>query len=200
MPVTPDSQSKGAEAQEIYNLMPLHFFYARDGRVMPAFHFIPGEEMSEPERELLVHDKDMTPRLSNFHGSRLVLRVWEHELQEAYLLRLVLLETEEERRPVEFGAIGIHLDRFAAPVRKLIEEGEEPLGGILERFEVPHCGQPRAFFSVEADGLVSEALGSSEGDLLYGRCNQLVDPDGLALADIVEILPGKGGPGLVSRA
>ncbi|MFV1996178.1 MAG: hypothetical protein ACC661_12140 [Verrucomicrobiales bacterium] len=189
-----------AEAQEIYNLMPLHFFYARDGREMPVFRFIPGQEIPEPERELLVHDTDMTPRLSSFHQSRLVLRVWESELQDAYLLRLVLLETEKGRRPVEFGAIGIDLDKFAAPVRRLIEQGQEPLGGILERFEVPHRGNPRAFFSVEADDLVSEALGGSAGDLLYGRCNQLIDPDGLVLADVVEILPGKGGPGQVSRA
>ncbi len=169
--------------------MPMQFFYARENLPLPDLEFIDGGEMPEPERKLLVHDFDMTPTLEDFHGSKLGLRVFQKDRSDDYLLRLVVLETTEDQRPVEFGAIGIRLEAFTDQVRELIVQGKEPLGGILQREKLGHKGKPRAFLRVWADKLVSEALGVPLGTELYGRCNQLMDADGIVFADIVEILP-----------
>jgi len=170
-------------------LMPLHFFYERRNLDLPPIDFIDGDSMPQPDRQLLVHQRDMTPTLTQFHGSELRLEVLDKEVGSDYLLRLVILRRRDNLMPVECGAIGIHLHRFEPEARALIEEGRVPLGAILHSHNVPHYGAPRGFFQVEADELVANALGEQEGELLYGRCNELSFPDGEAFADIVEILP-----------
>jgi hypothetical protein len=181
------------DSMAMHWMMPLHFFYAKHETKLPPVTFLDGETMPEPERELLVHDADMTPTLSAFHSGVLGLSVLEHDRSDDYLLRLVVLETLEGRRPVEFGAIGIRLESFEPEVSRLIVEGEEPLGGILGDYAVPHLSQPRGFFAIPCDDLVSEALDEMPGTELFGRCNQLADAEGIVFADIVEILPQHGG-------
>jgi hypothetical protein len=177
---------------DLYHLMPLQFFYAREGMALPEIRFIEGDEMPEPEKSLLVHETDMTPRLSEYHEAELGIRVLEKELNDDYLLRLVVLETLDGGKVVEFGAIGIHVDAFPERVRGMIRDCRRPLGGILKDEGVAHRGKPGAYFEVRADRRISQALREPVGARLFGRCNQLRDNDGMALADIVEILPSRG--------
>ena len=122
---------------------------------------------------------------------------YEQQIRDDYLLRLVRLQTIDERRPVLFGAIGIRLEAFTREVRDLVAEGQEPLGGILQDFKVPHYSDPRSYFAVDADDIISDALREPPGVELYGRCNELSDEDGIVFADIVEILPANGGTSVV---
>ncbi len=176
-------------ADALYQLMPIQYFYEKAECPLPDFSFLDGGDMPYPYRSLLVHENDMTPTLAAFHRSALSLEVLQHERTENYLIRMVTLYTQRYEVPVEFGAIGIHLENLPAEVRELIIEGKAPLGGILGEYQVAHTGSPTAFFSVPADAIIAKALNQDEGELLYGRCNQLLDPDGIVIADIVEILP-----------
>ncbi|MCB1064533.1 MAG: hypothetical protein KDN20_16645 [Verrucomicrobiae bacterium] len=195
MPATPDRAASGTHqasadlAQALHWLMPLHFFYEQSGEPLPDFRFMGGKEVPYPYRSLLVHENDMTPTLAAFHHSKLYLEVHEKVLTDDYLLRLVTLHAAASDLPVEFGAIGIHLGSLPGEVRDAVIEGRIPLGAILGKFEVVHHGSPAAFFSVPADDLMVRTLRQAEGVSLFGRCNQLVDDDGLVIADIVEILP-----------
>jgi hypothetical protein len=170
-------------------LMPLHYFYERAGQPLPDFTFLTGREVPYPYRSLLVHENDMTPTLAAFHHSKLYLDVQDRVVSESYLLRCVILRSAASHLPVEFGGIGIHLDIFPSGVRVAIEEERAPLGAILGEHGFPHHGSPEAFFSVPADDIIGRALAQPQGVTLYGRCNQLVDDEGIAIADIVEILP-----------
>jgi hypothetical protein len=170
-------------------LMPLLYFYAQQDRSLPEIHFITGAEMPEPDRHLLVHDADMTPRLRSFHGCPITLSVVQAEHAADYVMRQVVLRRASDHAPVEYGAIGIHLDGFPAEVRALIASGAAPLGGILEEAAVPHRSAPHAYFEVRADAHIAMLLNCAEGSLLHGRCNALSFPDGIVFADIVEILP-----------
>ena len=184
------SKSKTADlAQELHWLLPYHFFYEKKGWPMPDFHFITGKEVPYPYRSLLVHENDMTPTLAAFHHSKLYLEVHEKEATETFVMRMVTLHAAASDIPVEFGAIGIHLENFPAEVRQLIVDGRVPLGAILGEHKIAHQGSPSSYFSVPADDLMSNTLKQSHGDILYGRCNQLIDADQMVLADIVEILP-----------
>ncbi|MFT5467475.1 MAG: hypothetical protein ACI8UO_002579 [Verrucomicrobiales bacterium] len=170
-------------------LMPLHFFYERRGLELPGLDFIDGAEMRDGDQQLLVHENDMTPTLTEHHGTELGIQVLDKEVSEAMILRLVILRRHDNLLPVECGAIAIHLEHFEPEVRELIRDCQIPLGGILQTHEIPHYGRPRGFFQLEADELIANALGEDVGQVLSGRCNELCNPEGFALADVVEILP-----------
>lgn len=193
MPATPDRASRSGDsadlAQALHWLMPLHYFYEQAGHPLPDFQFLTGREVPYPYRSLLVHENDMTPTLAAFHHSKLYLEVHEKVVTDDYLMRLVTLHAAASDLPVEFGAIGIHLGSLPREVREAVLEGRVPLGAILGEYRVPHHGSPAAFFSVPADDLMCRTLRQPPEATLYGRCNQLVDDDGLTIADIVEILP-----------
>ena len=169
--------------------MPFHFFYEKAGLELPDFTFLEGGEMPYPYRSLLVHTNDMTPTLAAFHHSKLYLEVHKHESNDEFVMRLVSLHAASSNKPVEYGAIAIQLGGLPEDVRDEVIAGEKPLGGILGEYAVEHRGSPGAYFSVPADGFIANALRQESGDVLYGRCNQLLDREGVVFADIVEILP-----------
>lgn len=175
--------------EELHRLMPLHYFYETSGQPLPEITFLDRSAVPYPYRSLLVHENDMTPTLAAFHHSKLYLEVHRHEQNDGYLIRLVTLHSLASDAPVEYGAIGILLDEFPPEVKELILKGKVPLGGILGEHKIGHTGRPSGFFSVRSDAMISEALHQKPGELLYGRCNQLLDRDGIVIADIVEILP-----------
>ncbi|RFC41642.1 MAG: hypothetical protein DVB23_003372 [Verrucomicrobia bacterium] len=190
MRATPDSPSPVLdEATALYWLMPLRYFYERRGLLLPPVRFIDPPNVPEPDRSLLVHDRDMTPTLAAYHGSDLRLEVLDLDRSDDYLLRLVILRRKDNLKPVECGAIGIQIGRFPPAARELVLAGVVPLGAVLAQEKVPHQGAPRGFFELIADDLIAHALGQQKGDVLHGRCNELSFPDGEAFADIVEILP-----------
>ena len=175
-------------------LMPLLYFYNQDELPLPPVEFLDGAAMPQPYRSLLVHQHDMTPTLRGHHASDITLEVVQAEMSDDYVMRQVVLHRASDGAPVEYGAIGIHLENFPAHVKELIREGHLPLGGILETESVPHLSAPRAWFAIEADEHTGELLRVRPGTRLYGRSNALSHPDGIVFADIVEILPEEGYP------
>lgn len=180
---------KSAPGDLMSLLLPLHYFYAQQDRDFPLVEFLDGDKVPEPQSSLLVHDSDMTSTLTRFHGSPLGLNVIRSEHSDEYLIRMVVLERVDNRRPVEFGAIGIHLEKLESGMRDAVISQEAPFGGLLEKYDVEFRSSPAGFFRLEADELIAGALKDSLHAGLYGRCNELTDPDGFVFADIVEVLP-----------
>lgn len=190
MHATPDQTAAAqAYAEALHRLLPFHYFYEKAGIDLPDFTFIEGDEVPYPYRSLLVHQNDMTPTLAAFHHSRLYLKVHRVESNDDFVMRLVSLHAVSSDKPVEYGAIAIQLGSLPEEVRERVVDGKQPLGGLLGEYRVVHSGSPQAYFSVPADELIASALRQNEGEMLYGRCNQLLDKDGMVFADIVEILP-----------
>lgn len=179
--------SSEPDSRQLDLLMPLVFFYGRLELALPPVAFIPGEAVPDPQRHLLVHQSDMTPRLREHHGSDPGLTVISAERTEDYVIREVVLNCEG--RPVEYGAIGIHLEGFPPHVKTMISGGSAPLGAILEREGIPHQSAPTGYFALEADAHMARLLDTAPGTRLFGRCNVLSHLDGTAFADIVEVLP-----------
>ena len=188
LPMSPPPGTLPASADQLLDLlMPLVFFYEQLGLALPPVAFVEGPAMPEPQRHLLVHASDMTPRLREHHGGPPRLRVVSSQRTEDYVIREVVLSCGD--RPVEYGAIGIHLQGFPPHVKTLIRDGLTPLGAILETEGVPHSSAPSGYFQLEADAHMAELLGTAPGTPLFGRCNVLSHADGTAFADIVEVLP-----------
>ncbi len=154
-----------------------------------SFHWIEGSEMPRPYRDLLVHKKDMTSTLADFHGSGIGLEVLKEANEGSGYVREVVLFAESTGKPVEYGAIRIQLDHFRPEARSAIVEGKEPLGSILNRMQYTYVSRPKGFFSIQAPLVCQKRFGCSEDSILYGRYNQLVNGEENELASIIEILP-----------
>lgn len=187
MPATPEILPDTENRLDL--LMPLFYFYEKEGGELPPTEFIQGKTMPEPQRFLLVHDSDMTPRLRDYYQSPIGLKVVNVEKSDLFVMRQVVLERQDRGLPVEYGAIGIQLEGFPGRVRELIRSGAAPLGAILESERVPHTSAPRGFFRLAADEVMARLLNTTPGTVLYGRCNVLSHPGGIVFADIVEVLP-----------
>jgi len=185
----------------IANLLdPLAEFYSAEGRTLPRVETMPPDDLPQPARSLLVHDRDMTSTLEAFYADTLHLRVLNMHQHGHALNRQVVLETDRDDRAVEFGAIQIHLDRFSHEARDDIIACHRPLGTIIAAHAIAYRSQPSAFFAIEPDVMINSALGlpllGDQTPILYGRHNTLVDREGGILAEVVEILaPLSAEPG-----
>ena len=170
-------------------LRPLDLFYAKLGLPLPDVERVLGSAIPQPYKRLLVHERDMTSTLERFHKSKIHLRLLERSADSHSISRLVALVLDDSEKPVEFGAIIIHLQHLPEGVRESILECQTPLGAILGKFHVRFMSCPQAFVRVESDRFMNEALGLTESQPLYGRRNNLLLPNHAILADILEILP-----------
>ncbi len=173
---------------QLGHLAPLIFFYGL-GSERPDVRFVDGQDFPAQPRDLLVHATDMTPKLRQHHGCEIDLTVHAKGRIGDYYVRASVLTRQRDHRVVEFGAIGIHLNTLAPEAQRLVMEGRVPFGAILERLDVPHSSHPRGYFQIVIDHRLAELLDATEGDLLFGRCNELRHANGQVLADVVEVLP-----------
>lgn len=171
-------------------LFPLDLFYNQAGLPLPEIAQVAGEDVPEPYRQLLVHTNDMTPTLEAFWGERVGLRVLGRRHQGNTYSREVVLTLNSDARPIEFGAIIVHLEAYPPEARESILTERFPLGTLLALHQIPHFSCPQAFVRVVSDAVINEALElSPEPRVLYGRRNILATPENVVLADILEILP-----------
>ena len=154
-----------------------------------SFHWIEGSEMPVPCRELVVHNKDMTSTLADFHSSGIGLEVLKETNEGSGYVREVVLFAEPKGKPVEYGAIQIQLDHFRPEVRNAIVEGKEPLGSILNRMQYTYASRPKGFFFIQAPLVCQKRFGCSEDSILHGRYNQLFKNEENEHSSIIEILP-----------
>ena len=168
---------------------PLDEFYARSGLNLPPLDQVDGEAMPEPYKCLLVHERDMTSTLENFHKTGIHLRLVSRQQRGDEYFREVVLALDGSEKPVEFGAIKIHLDRFPEKARQEILREQFPLGHLLKDFAIEYQSRPKAFLRIASDKTINGLFALSGAHLLYGRRNTLLNPSGEPLAEIVEILP-----------
>lgn len=172
-------------------LAPLQGLYASAARPMPVWAAVDPGEVPEPQRTLLVHQRDMTRTLEQFYRSRIQLRVLSSRREGQHYWRESALELVDSGKVVEFGAIQIFLDQFGEPWRSLILGEQRPLGGILNESGVAYTSRPSGYFRCTPDEFIRSALRINDPavGVLYGRQNTLSGPGGAPLAEIVEILP-----------
>lgn len=170
----------------IYPLDGLYRYYQLD---LPPFEQMEGHMVPEPYRSLLVHVNDMTPTLETFHNEKIWIRPEARYLDDDFYFREVILFLENSKKPVEYGAIVIHLENCPEGSREAILEARKPLGTLMKEHNIPHTSRPAGFFKIISDALISQRLEVTGNSVLYGRRNALITPGGNALAEIVEILP-----------
>jgi chorismate-pyruvate lyase len=149
-------------------------------------------QVPPPYAKLLVHERDMTSTLANYHRQEISLSVLEQRAVQGDILRNVVLRGRQDRKPVEYGAIRIRLDALPEAMRDPVLQGEEPLGGILNATAIQYRSCPGGFLRVRPHPQIVQSLelAGAEGlEWLFGRCNCLTDNRGELFAEVVEILP-----------
>lgn len=163
-------------------------FYARAGLRLPPLLRLRGPAMPSPYRQLLVHSNDMTSTLEDFYREAIRLQVLARVQHDGLYEREVVLRLARTRRPVEYGAIRIHLARFPETARRVILSEGQPFGTILESEGVAYVCWPQAFFRVTADNRMGHLLEHRAGIALFGRRNVVLDQARRLLAEVIEIL------------
>jgi len=169
-------------------LFPLSAFEGDAARGVTRARILEAEELPQPYRQLLAHDRDMTGTLEAFFNQSMDLRVFVKRVEGDRLFRQVALVGREDGEPKEFGAIRIDLSCFEDTARELVAACKVPLGRVLREHGVAYVSNPSAYLRVCPDEMVCDALNTKDGPL-YGRKNELTTPDGRAIAQIIEILP-----------
>ena len=182
----PSSLSPAAAVPYVH---PLDEFYARAGLRLPKIERIESGQIPEPYRALLVHENDMTPTLEKYHRANIHLRILGRDRRGDSYFREVVLQLDGNDKPVEFGANKVSLALFPPRARQVILEERIPLGTILRQCEIRHHTVAKAFFRLQADDFIRQALNLHESAVLYGRRANILDPQKRPLSEIVEILP-----------
>jgi chorismate-pyruvate lyase len=175
-------------SQDLNLFYPLNEFYERAGLPLPAVESVEGSLVPEPYHSLLVHERDMTPTLGDAYQGDMRLRLIRKEVHDGVYSRQIVLQLESGV-PVVFGAIKIYLDHFPAAARSLVLAEQRPLGAILQSESISHASRPEAYFRVNSDPWINDALRLTGAHMLYGRRNALWNSSERPLAHVVEILP-----------
>ena len=168
-------------------LYPLNEFYEQAGLPLPPAVRVEGEDVPEPYRSLLVHDREMTLTLESAYSRHVKLRVQKYDVRDNVFSRQVVLVAGASKA-VAFCAIKIYLEYFPPQARRMVEERKQPLGTILHTQRVPHSSHPDSYFRVAPDAVIRAALELETDAGLYGRRNVLSDAQNRTLARVVEIL------------
>jgi chorismate-pyruvate lyase len=176
-------------------LWPLNLFCTVHSRVMPQITPLFDQQMPEPYKELLVHERNMTPTLENFHESTIYIERLNEVSSDEQTTREVILRLETDNKPVEYGASRIFLESLPPKAIEQINEGKIPLGTLLRTCDCRHTVELSGFFRLEATTFFSNIFPGKTFSTLYGRRNTLVAPNGKPIAEVCEVLPPLNGNG-----
>ena len=177
-------------------LLTLFLGQTQDGSPL-ELEMLDGRQVPPPYGELLVHDRDMTSTLADYHGQEIALSVLDQRMVNEEVLRHVVLKGKQSGKPVEYGAIRIRLQALPQMTRDQVLRGDEPLGGILNATATRYRSCPGGFLRIRPHPHITRSLELDQvpdSEWLFGRCNCLTDQQGELFAEVVEILPPETSP------
>jgi len=170
-------------------LWPLNLFCAHYGREVPEITPLFEQHMPEPYKQLLVHERNMTPTLESYHGGTIYIEPLNVFSDEKETTREVILRRDTDDKPLEYGASRVFRSTVTPEALFLIDDGRLPLGTILRVCDCEHTVQPSGYFKIRSTPFFAEAFAAGDVPYFYGRRNTLVALDGNSIAEVCEILP-----------
>ena len=140
---------------------------------IPDFEELPGEEVPEPYRGLLAHNRHMTVTMEEFHGGPVAVSVVEKSQVANLYARKILLTSEKTAKVVQYGIMCFNFGYCTPEVREAILAEETPLGriliehGLLRRVDVLHL------IRLNTGAEITRLLGLPEPAVTYGRLARL---------------------------
>ena len=170
-------------------LWPMNLLATYCRRDIPPLTPLFQQQIPEPYRTLLVHQRNMTPTLEDYHGDHIHIERLNMLADRKERSREVILKLDTNEQAVEYGASRIFINTLPRQAVTLIKEGKIPLGTILNMYHCDHRVELCGFFKIPSTPFFQQVFPGLNGTSLYGRRNALVAPNGTTLAEVCEVLP-----------
>jgi hypothetical protein len=161
-----------------------HFPSADD---LPAYDFVPPDEVPPPYHDLLVHNHHMTVTVEAHHGDLVDVRILARRHDGDFYARKILLALQKTGRVVQFGIARVRLNYCSPEVRSEIVAGQTPLGRVLINHNVLRRIEPVAFLRVQLAPPQLKWFGLTEPAISYGRLG-IIHCDGKPAVEVLEIV------------
>lgn len=104
----------------------------------------------------------------------------------------LLAASHNEAFFVALGLININFSALSAAMIEEVRENQIPFGALLIKNHMKTRSVNIRYFKIVCNAHLATILECQPGDIRYGRSNTLMQEDNLTLAQVVEILTGKG--------
>jgi chorismate-pyruvate lyase len=148
---------------------------------------VPGEEMPEPYRGLLVHEHHMTVTVEAYHGGPVDVRILARRRDGPFYARKILLVHRATGKVVQFGIVRLDLDQTSEPVREAIVAGQTPVGRILIEHDVLRRIEPTGYLRIRPNRAQLAWFGLAEAEAYYGRL-AVIHFNGEPVVEVLEIV------------
>jgi chorismate-pyruvate lyase len=172
-------------------LWPLNLFCSHYDREVPEITPLFQQYIPEPYKQLLVHERNMTPTLETYHSGTIHIEPINVLSDDEETTREVILRRDADGKPLEYGASRTFRTRLNPEALFLIDDGRLPLGTILHVCNCEHTVHPSGFFKIRSTPFFVDVFGANGAPYFYGRRNTLVGSDGRPIAEVCEILPSE---------
>jgi chorismate-pyruvate lyase len=152
-----------------------------------AYEYIPGDQMPQPYRKLLVHEHHMTVTVEEHHGSLVDVKVLDVNQKGDAYARKILLTLQSTGKIVMFGLVRIHLQFCSDEVRAKIIERKTPLGRILIEHDVLRRIEPTAYLRLLPGPEMMEWFEQQTPVPTYGRL-AYIHCDGKPAIELLEVV------------
>jgi len=169
-------------------LHPLNELLTRQNFQLPGYHVVLEYDLPETTRAVLVHEENVYTKLKEYFDSTISAHRLFQEVREGVLLSEIVLKTDTSDLPVAYCAVEVFLYTVNPSVAVEVQEVRAPLGEILRDCGVDHRNTPMAYLCLQATREMARAIGTTEGQQLFGRRNQIFSTDGTLIANMVEVL------------
>ena len=171
-------------AVELEILLKLFF---EDGSQLGTFTQTTADQVPEPSRSLLAHDRHMTVTLEQHHDGPVDVKVLATRTDGGRYSRKILLTRQSDDEVVQYGIVRLDMTVLAPQVRKEIEAKETPLGRILIAHDVLREVKLLSLFEIQCGEELAKSLGFATGQVCYGR-TALIYCDGVPAIELLEIV------------
>lgn len=174
MPLSPDLQ------------VLIDLFYSSPDE-LGQFAEVKAEQIPEPYRDLLAHDKHMTVTVEAYHRTPVDVRVLATHVTESHYARKILLTRQTDDHVVQFGLVRLNLNYLGPDARAEIESQREPLGRILIKYNVLRNVRLLSLWRIEPGQDLCQSLRLTTPKTCYGR-TALIYCNSVPAVELLEIV------------
>lgn len=168
------------------SLTRLDEMYGLFGEKPPPFQACEPNQVPEPQRTLLHHERHMTVTLERFHDVEVRLSVLQEVRRGDFYARKILLSRPDDT-VVQFGLMRIDLRRVHHTAREAILGGQRPLGRILIEEEILRRISMHGLLQLEPDPALRRLVRPDADAPLFGRLATILCNESPAV-DLLEVV------------
>lgn len=166
-------------------------FYSSQ-KELGQFEAVPGDDVPEPYKQLLVHEHHMTVTVEAYHKSPVDVIVLEKRITPTHYAREILLARQSDQQVVQYGIMRVNLSFLRDEVADKIRAADTPLGRILIEHDVHRSIHLRQLWKVTAGKALQQMFGLTGPVHTYGR-TAIIDCNDEPAIELLEIVtPDEG--------